>query len=457
MTLNEGTGHAPVRTLRTERWLSDAAFELEWPAKWSVSVLWPSVPPPLSAEQITAALRNPVGLAALADLARGKRKPLVIIDDLSRPTPAARILDPLLDELKAAGIAPGQVTILLATGTHPPPSQEGIARKIGPTAARDCRIVVHRDSVDCVNIGKTRFGTPIIVDREVVEADWLMGIGGLYPNNTAGFGGGSKLALGILGRESIVHLHGKHRPAGWGRDNAAHSFRKDLDEIAAKIGLSAIVTVHVDEEAEPVRVVFGDHQAYYTEEVRWASATYRVAAPGDADVVVSNAYPNDSTLVSARHKAYAPLRVARLEASRVVLASCHYGPGGHGLFPLVDRRTALQRVRAKASVMSPSQLISALMGGVRNRLTRKSQGFAWPVLLYRPGTGPKPELPRVEGMEALPSWPAVLATIREQHPGVDSLRVVVYPCAPLQVLESAPSPGLVLAAHPAPVVKESRR
>ena len=109
MTLDEGIGHPSVRTLRTGRWLSDAAFELEWPAEWSVSVLWPSVPPPLSAEQITAALRNPVGLAALADLARGKRKPLVIIDDLSRPTPAARILDPLLDELKAAGIAPGQV------------------------------------------------------------------------------------------------------------------------------------------------------------------------------------------------------------------------------------------------------------------------------------------------------------------------------------------------------------
>ena len=90
MTLNEGHGHAPVRTLRTERWLSDAAFELEWPAKWSVSVPRPSVPPPLSAGQTTAALRNPVGLAALVNLAPGKRKPLVIIDDLSRPTPAAQ-------------------------------------------------------------------------------------------------------------------------------------------------------------------------------------------------------------------------------------------------------------------------------------------------------------------------------------------------------------------------------
>jgi predicted ATP-grasp superfamily ATP-dependent carboligase/nickel-dependent lactate racemase len=430
------TAGPSMRMMHTERWLSDEAFELHWPADWSVSVLWPHLPPPLSTEQITAALRNPVGLPELADLCRGKRKPLVIIDDLSRPTPAASILDPLLSELKLAGVAPHQISILVATGTHPPPSDESISRKIGPTASRECRVVVHRDSVNGVRIGTTRFGTPIIVDREIVDADWVIGIGGVYPNNTAGFGGGSKLALGILARESIVHLHEKHRPAGWGRDNGSHSFRKDLDEIAAAIRLSALVTIHVDEEARPVRVVFGDHRAYYAEEMKWAAAMYRVAAPGDADVVVSNAYPNDSTLVSARHKGYAPLRMSRPDASRVVLASCHEGPGGHGLFPLVDQRTLPERIRRKASVMSLSQLAAAITDGVRRRLAIKARPFAWPVLLYRPGTGPKPDLPRLEGMEVASSWEAAIATIRAQHPGVKELRVVVYPCAPLQVLDS---------------------
>jgi nickel-dependent lactate racemase len=444
-----------MRALRTARWYSDEAFELAWPADWSVSILWPDTPPPLSAEQIIAALRTPVGLGPLADLCRGKRKPLVIIDDLSRPTPTASILDPLLDDLKAAGIAPDQVTILVATGTHPPPSEESIARKIGPTAARDCRVVVHRDSVNCVHIGTTRFGTPILVDREAVDADWLVGIGGVYPNNTAGFGGGSKLALGILARESITHLHEKHRPAGWGRDNGSHSFRQDLDEIAAAIGLTALVTVHVDEEARPVRVVFGDHRAYYAEEARWAAETYRVAAPGDADVVVANAYPNDGTLVSARHKGFAPLRLARPDASRVMLASCHLGPGGHGLFPLVDRRTRLQRIRRKASVMTLSQFAGAVASGVRQRLVKKQPSSAWPVQLYRPGSAPKPDLPRVEGMEVAPSWQAAIATIRAQHPGVQQLRVVVYPCAPLQVLDPSSPPAL--AAQAAPAVKESRR
>ena len=445
-----------MHSLRTAHWYSDETFELAWPAEWSVSVLWPSTPTPLSAEQIADALRSPVALEPLVDLCRGKRKPLIIIDDLSRPTPAASILDPLLDELTAAGIAPEQVTILVATGTHPPPSDESIARKIGPAAARACRVVVHRDSADCVRIGVTRFGTPIVVDREVVEADWVVGIGGVYPNNTAGFGGGSKLALGILARESITHLHEKHRPAGWGHENGSHSFRRDLDEIAAAIQMIALVTVHVDEEVRPVRVVFGDHRTYYADEVRWAAETYRVATPGDADVVVSNAYPNDGTLVSTLHKGYAPMRAARPGASRVVVSSCHLGPGGHGLFPLVDRRTLLERMRRKASVMSLAQFAAVIAGGVRQRLARKGPRFAWPVLLYRPGSGPRPDLPRVEGVEVAPSWQSVIGTIRAQHQGGQGLRVVVYPCAPLQVLDSSPSPAFVSTAQAAPAAKESQ-
>ena len=444
------------RALRTARWYSDETFDLAWPDEWTVSVYWPRTPPPLTSEQVLAALRDPVGLPPLADLCRGKRKPLIIIDDLSRPTPTASILDPLLDEMLSAGIAPDKVTILLATGTHPPPTDESIARKVGATATRACRVVVHRDSINCVRVGTTRFGTPILVDREVVDADWVVGIGGLYPNNTAGFGGGSKLALGVLARESIAQLHEKHRQTGWGRDNGSHTFRQDLDEIALAIGLTAMITVHVDEDARPVRVVFGDHRAYYSEEVRWAANTYRVVAPGDADVVVANAYPNDGTLVSARHKSLAPLRLARPDASRVLLASCHLGPGGHGLFPLVDRRTLLQRVRRKASVMSPSELVAAVAGGVGQRLSRSVPRFEWPILLWRPGSAPKPDLPEAGGMAMVPTWESVIAMIQAQHPGSDRLRVVIYPVAPLLVPDLPPSREHGLATQAAPAARESR-
>ena len=54
---------------------------------------------------------------------------------------------------------------------------------------------------------------------------------------------------------------------------------------------------------------------------------------------------------------------ARPDATRVMLASCHAGPGGHGLFPLVDSRTRRQRISAKLSVMSISQSAVAVTRG----------------------------------------------------------------------------------------------
>ncbi len=430
-----------ARSLRTGRWHGEEAFELAWPADWSISVRWPATPRPLTEDEIGDALDRPIGLPTIGDLGRGRRRPVIIVDDCSRPTPAAGVIDALLARLEAAGLRAGDVTIVMATGTHPAPGPDALHRKIGSTAAASCRVVVHDDLRDCVSVGKTSFGTPVVIDRVVADADLLIGVGGVYPNNTAGFGGGSKLALGILGRQSITHLHEKHAPAGWGSDGGPLAFRRDLDEIAAAIGLAAQVFVHVDEEARAVRVRFGDGRACYPDEVGWAAETYRVAGPGDADVVVANAYPNDGTLVSAWQKSLVPLRLARHDASRVLLASCPAGPGGHGLFPLVDRRSVVERARRKASVMSPVQFASAAMRSIGRRRSGRSVPFAWPIHLFRPGSGPKPDLPAIPGLRDVASWEAAIATIRAQHPGTDALRVVVYPCAPLQVPEAVPEPA----------------
>jgi len=121
-SIHLGEGRS-MRALRTARWRSDEALKLVWPADWSVSVLRRACIRH-SPRADHRGLRNPVGPGPLADLCRDTRRPLVTTDALSRPTATASILDPPLDDLKAAGIGPNQVSILAATGTHPPPSDE---------------------------------------------------------------------------------------------------------------------------------------------------------------------------------------------------------------------------------------------------------------------------------------------------------------------------------------------
>ena len=336
--------------IRTGVWNGDLPLRLEFPGAWDVALAWPRTPPPLTVGEIAASLDRPVGQPPLPELCRGKKRPLIIIDDLNRPTPSARIIPHVLERFDAAGIPPGSVRILLATGTHGAPRAEAVRQKVGAEGAR-CRILVHDSSRDLVGLGRTSFGTPVAVNAEVASSDFVMGIGGIYPNQTAGFGGGSKLALGVLGRNSIAHLHFRHGGIGWGHAGGRNGIRKDLDEIAAAIGLRTIVSVHVDANREIVRLTSGDHLRYYPGEVEFALAAFAAPLPGDADVVISNAWPGDLSFTSVYMKGVGPLQRAAPSASRIVVASCSDGAGHHGLFPVVNHpplhraRQILSRLR----------------------------------------------------------------------------------------------------------------
>jgi nickel-dependent lactate racemase len=235
----------------------------------------------------------------------------------------------------------------------------------------------------------------VLVNREVLASDLVIGIGGVYPQRSTGFGGGSKLAIGVLWKRSIVALHYRH-PSVDGSYEVGNDFRRDLDEIAAMIGLHTSVSLQLDAERRPVRAVSGDHRAYYREAVAFALAAYAAPPPATADVVMANAYPIDTSLTFMRSKGVAPLLQARPGASRVLVSACSEGAGHHGLFPFVGaprRQRPLHLARTVAA---------------------------------RPG-----------------AVPARVAAERGHRP---DLEVAVYPCAPLQVLRPPGPPAAAGAA-----------
>jgi lactate racemase len=201
-------------SLRTGVWYGDQFVALRFPDTWDLSVLWPKTPPALSDSQIAQPLEHPVGQAPIRELCRGKSSPLVIVDDPNRPTPVARVLPFLLKPFCEAGIDPRSIRILIATGTHAAPRRETVQKKIGPEAFATCQVLVHDAYRNLAKLGRTSLGTPVEVNREVLRSDLVIGMGGIYPNHTAGYGGGSKLALGVLGFRSIRHLHYGHTAAG---------------------------------------------------------------------------------------------------------------------------------------------------------------------------------------------------------------------------------------------------
>jgi nickel-dependent lactate racemase len=406
-----------------------------------VEVFTPHVGVPLTDLQIAQRLESPVGQPPVRQLCRGKARPVVIVDDLNRPTPASRVVPALLRQFAEAGIAARDVSIVMAPGTHGAPRADALVKKVGAEAAGACQTYIHDCHRDVVKVGRTSFGTPVLVNKHVVDSDFLVGIGGLYPNDTAGFGGGTKLALGVLGFRSIASLHYGHPSIGWGAPNRHSTFRRDLDEIAPMIGLRTTVSLLLNADRDVVDVVCGDPHAYYAEVLRSARAAFHAPRPDEgADVIISNAYPNDLSLTFVRMKGIAPLTRAPRGASRIAIASCAEGLGFHGLFPFMNaprfHRQRMRAVRASVLLSKPDRLAHK----VRRRLAhpfgaRRESTAAHPIWLYCPDPAHTAGLPAaIPGMHVTSSWDEILEAVRREQGGRAALRVLVYGCAALQWL-----------------------
>ncbi len=440
---------APLDELRTAAWYGDRPLDLSFPPEWNVTVLSPETPPPMSDAQIAETFAHPVGQAPLRVLAAGRTKPLVIVDDLTRPTPCARVMPFLLDEFRQAGIPVEDVTVLMATGTHGAPRADAMTKKIGSQAAAQCRLLVHDDTRDVVKVGRTTFMTNVYVNRVVPASDLIVGIGGIYPQHSTGFGGGSKLALGVLGRRSITRLHFGHRSAE-GSYDIDNDFRRELDEIARMIGLRSLISVHVDAGRNPVRLAVGDWEHFYNEEVSFARQAYRAPLPEGADVVISNAYPIDVSLTFMRSKGVIPLVHAPPHASKILISACSEGVGHHGLFPYIST-SKLDRPRraARYALARPGRVPQMVAGRLKRKLSSRSgpartsekastfseqRRSSSPIWLYAPGQVALPE--QIPGMRQVDSWPGVLDRVTDEQTRRGSLEVVIYPCSPLQVLDA---------------------
>jgi nickel-dependent lactate racemase len=329
------------------------------------------------------------------------------------------------------------VGFLMATGSHGAPRADALVKKIGAAAAASCRLYVHDCNRDVVKVGRTSFGTPLYVNKLVAESDFLVGIGGVYPNYTAGFGGGSKLALGVLGFRSIAALHYGHDSMGWGRPNSRSNFRRDLDEIADRIGLNTTVSLLVNGDREAVAVGCGNPQASYAAALRLAQDTFRAAPPDEhANVVISNAYPNDLSLTFARMKGMTPLLCASPAASRIAVASCSEGLGVHGLLPFMNapryHRVRMLAMRTRILLARPRLLAQKLY----RRLWRQrgaGRVAANPIWLYLPAGADAANLPpEIPGIRVTCSWNEIIEAVRREQGNRDALRVEVYGCAPLQ-------------------------
>jgi len=248
---------------------------------------------------VTEAAKRPIGIPPLSQLAKKGDKVVVLVDDLTRPTPQDEILPPILEALCAGGLKADNVEIMIALGTHRPMTDAEIVDHLGPEVVERFEVSNsdYKDEKRLVNLGTTELGIPAHVNKTVVNADLVVGVGNIVPHNAAGWGGGGKIILpGVCGEESVGMLHiaaGKVVPIGRLVATLDNPMRRDINTIARKAGLKAVVNTVLNNEDKVVRVLAGDPEQTFRKGVATARQVYCKDVPELADIVIFSTYPAD--------------------------------------------------------------------------------------------------------------------------------------------------------------------
>ncbi|MEZ6044793.1 MAG: lactate racemase domain-containing protein [Planctomycetaceae bacterium] len=172
--------------------------------------LKPAEPIEDTAAAVQAVLQNPTGTKPLKELAAGKGSVCILICDITRPVPNQIILEQVLPELEAAGIAHDKITILIATGLHRPNEGDELIELVGAEIAQNYRVENHfgKNLEEHTFLGDSTRGVPAWIDTRYVTADLKITIGLIEPHLMAGYSGGRKLICpGIAALETVKVWH----------------------------------------------------------------------------------------------------------------------------------------------------------------------------------------------------------------------------------------------------------
>jgi len=164
------------------------------------------------------ALENPVNAAPLKELIAEHypgcgKKVLLIADDNTRPNRHTRILYPLLLPylIEVCGVKKDDLAILIASGTHRPPTDTEISELIlGNEIYEEYKnqVLIHNDQDNLADLGVSSRNTPITINKDAYDACLLIPVTDSEYHYFAGVAGTVKqLFPGVAGRLTINTNH----------------------------------------------------------------------------------------------------------------------------------------------------------------------------------------------------------------------------------------------------------
>ena len=276
------------------------------------------------------ALRHPIGTPTLRKILHPGETVAIVTSDITRPMPTWAVMPVLLDELYAAGIRREDITLVFALGSHRSHSDEEKRRLAGERAWSEISCVDSNIN-DCVHIGVTNRGTPVDIDRRVVNADRRICLGNIEYHYFAGYSGGAKAIMpGVSTRAAIQANHSQMvNPAACAGRIKGNPVREDIEEAATMVGVDFILNVILDAHKQIIKAVAGDATAAHRAGCAFLDTLYRIEIPQQADIVIvsQGGAPKDLNLYQTQ-KALDNAKYAVKPGGVIILiGSCKEGLG----------------------------------------------------------------------------------------------------------------------------------
>ncbi|HEY4683429.1 MAG TPA: nickel-dependent lactate racemase [Candidatus Acidoferrales bacterium] len=320
----------------------EAELEITLPSEWRLlGELTPASVPGVPSVEAEAgrALREPWGAAPLASRNLAGKRIVLVVDDISRPTPIHRFLSVVLQDLARAGARPSDLLLVIALGMHRRMTEPELRQKVGAENLAGLRWENHdarrREALEY--LGRTAQGTAVFLNRRLVEADLVVSMGVVEPHALAGFGGGLKnIVPGCAGAETIAGAHLCGAAAGHlpmiGSTPEHNPLRRDLEEAARLLGKEIfLVNTVLNPALEIVRIEAGDPILAHRRAVELARRISSVLVPEQADILITNSAPMDMDLRQSLKCVGNTLGAAKPGGTILAFLRCAEGVGAFSL------------------------------------------------------------------------------------------------------------------------------
>ncbi|MBN1481519.1 nickel-dependent lactate racemase [candidate division KSB1 bacterium] len=274
---------------------------------------------------------------------------LFIVPDHTRKCNLSSILPPLIEHLENKFLA--DIKILVANGSHAQQSEATVREIISPDIYDQIPTIQHDALANdrLTFLGKTSYGTLVVLNKMVKEADFIITINAIMYHYFAGFGGGAKMLLpGVAAYETIRQNHsltitkdGRFHPHAQNGNMETNPVYLDVSQVVDFVPNALSLQVVLSKDGEIVGCKAGPILETQKKLVPLVEKLYTCTLPERADIVIASAggCPSDINLIQAHKSIHHAYQAVQKNGTLVVLAECREGVGSKTFLPYFEYGT----------------------------------------------------------------------------------------------------------------------